>query len=178
MAPSVGIGTKLGRGDFYRRLRAAKGGLDWNGGPGRSAWRSFQSPPRRVQHEPSCRGSREDAKTPRSPVFSISRMAVKEGFKAMKWPYHQAKEAPRDPSETSPGSNVAEPSRLWLGHVQREDAAAGGLASSPPREGTRPTARDPQARELRQASCQYAVVADGHPPQHGYPCDRIPRVFS
>jgi len=29
-----------------------------------------------------------------------------------------------DPSETSPGGNVAEPSRLWLDHVQRQDAAA------------------------------------------------------
>ena len=30
---------------------------------------------------------------------------------------------------------------------------------------------------MRQASCQYAVVADGHPPRHGHPCDRILRVF-
>jgi len=43
---------------------------------------------------------------------------------------------------------VAEPSRLWLGHVQRQDPAATltsaheGAAFQPPREGTRPTARD------------------------------------
>ncbi len=39
-------------------------------------------------------------------------------------------------------------------------------------------ARDPQAGDLRQASCPYAVVADGHPPRHGHPCDRILRVFA
>ena len=52
------------------------------------------------------------------------------------------------------------------------------VADGPNPRVRRGEARDPQAGELRQASCQYAVVADGHPPQHGYPCDRILRVFS
>jgi len=61
--------------------------------------------------------------------------------------------------------------------------------NQPPPQGTPPSSlpnprarswepRDPQAGELRQASCQHAVVADGHPPQHGHPGDRILRVFA
>jgi len=40
-----------------RRSTRSRSWLDWNGGPKRSTWRSFQPPLRRVQHESSYQGS-------------------------------------------------------------------------------------------------------------------------
>ena len=78
----------------------------------------------------------------RTRIETSQEPAVKEGFKAWKWPSHQGKEALSDPPETSPGErswngpvrvvgrvpspggNVPGPSRLWLDHVQRQDSAA------------------------------------------------------